>query len=56
MKDLAPISLITTTPNLLAVANSVPAKTVQELTALARADAAKADRVRGHRRLGLHSI
>jgi tripartite-type tricarboxylate transporter receptor subunit TctC len=36
-KDLAPISLAVSWPNVLAVANGVPAKTVQELVALARA-------------------
>lgn len=37
-KDLAPISLAVSWPNVLAVANDVPAKTVQELAALARAN------------------
>lgn len=37
-KDLVPISLAVAWPNVLAVANDVPAKTVQELTALARSN------------------
>src|SRR5262249_39082772 len=37
VKDLAPISQVCFTPNILAVNNDVPAKNVQELVALARA-------------------
>jgi tripartite-type tricarboxylate transporter receptor subunit TctC len=37
LKDFAPISQVYTSPNVLVVANSVPAKSVQELLALARA-------------------
>jgi tripartite-type tricarboxylate transporter receptor subunit TctC len=37
VKDLAPISQVCFTPNILAVNNDVPAKSVQELVALARA-------------------
>jgi tripartite-type tricarboxylate transporter receptor subunit TctC len=37
MKDLAPISQLTVTPNMLVVNNAVPAKTVQELIKLAKA-------------------
>jgi len=37
VKDLAPISQVCLTPNILAVNNDVPAKSVQELVALARA-------------------
>jgi tripartite-type tricarboxylate transporter receptor subunit TctC len=36
-KDLAPVSVITSTPNLLVVPSSIPTKSVQELVALARA-------------------
>jgi tripartite-type tricarboxylate transporter receptor subunit TctC len=36
IKDMAPISLVNVWPNVLAVANDVPAKSVQELVALAR--------------------
>jgi tripartite-type tricarboxylate transporter receptor subunit TctC len=36
VKDMAPISLVNAWPNVLAVANDVPAKTVQELVALAK--------------------
>src|SRR5262249_10094538 len=35
-KDLAPISQLCSAPNILAVHNDVPAKTVRDLTALAR--------------------
>jgi tripartite-type tricarboxylate transporter receptor subunit TctC len=37
VKDFAPISQLVFTPNILAVNNDVPAKTVQELAALAKA-------------------
>lgn len=37
LKDLAPISRVVFTPNILGLSNDVPAKTVQELVALARA-------------------
>src|SRR5215813_12390208 len=37
VKDLAPISQVCFTPNILALNNDVPAKSVQELVALARA-------------------
>jgi tripartite-type tricarboxylate transporter receptor subunit TctC len=37
VKDLAPISQVCFTPNILAVNNDVPARSVQELVALARA-------------------
>jgi tripartite-type tricarboxylate transporter receptor subunit TctC len=37
IKDFAPISQVVFTPNILAVNNDVPAKTVQELVALAKA-------------------
>ena len=41
VKDLAPISQVAFTTNILAVSNDVPAKTVQELVALARAQPGK---------------
>jgi tripartite-type tricarboxylate transporter receptor subunit TctC len=37
VKDFAPVTLIASTPNLLVVNNDVPAKTLQELIALAKA-------------------
>ena len=37
VKDMAPISLVSAIPNVLAVANDVPAKSVQDLVALVRA-------------------
>ena len=37
LRDLAPITLVAATPNVLVVASSVPATTVKELIALARA-------------------
>ena len=40
-KDLAPISLVVTSPYLLVVHPSVPAKTIQQLVALARAQPGK---------------
>ncbi len=40
-KDLAPISLVASIPNLLVVHPSVPAKTLQEFTALARKNPGK---------------
>jgi tripartite-type tricarboxylate transporter receptor subunit TctC len=39
LRDLAPVTLVTTTPELLVVHPSVPAKSVKELAALARARA-----------------
>ena len=50
-KDMAPISLISSVPNILAVANEVPAKTVQELVALARAN--PGDLTYGHGGIGI---
>lgn len=51
VSDMAPISLINAWPNVLAVANDVPAKSVQELAALARA---KPDELTyGHGGLGI---
>jgi len=41
VKDLAPISIAVTTPSALVVHNEVPAKNVQELVALARAQPGK---------------
>ena len=41
VKDLAPISLVASIPNLLVVHPSVPAKTLQEFTALARKNPGK---------------
>ena len=41
IKDLAPISKISSAPNVLVVHNDVPAKSVQELVALARAQPGK---------------
>ena len=41
VRDLAPISQLCVTPNVLVVNNDVPAKTVQELVALARANPGK---------------
>jgi len=41
VKDLVPISQMVSTPNILAVNNDVPAKTVQELVALTRAQPGK---------------
>ena len=41
IEDLAPISKITSAPNVLVVHNDVPAKSVQELVALARAQPGK---------------
>ena len=43
LKDFAPVSLIGTTANVLVVHPSVPAKTVQEFIAYARANAGKID-------------
>jgi tripartite-type tricarboxylate transporter receptor subunit TctC len=43
LKDFAPISLIGTTANVLVVHPSVPAKSVQEFIAYARANAGKID-------------
>jgi tripartite-type tricarboxylate transporter receptor subunit TctC len=37
VKDLAPVSLVTVSPNMLVVHNAVPAKSVKELVALAKA-------------------
>lgn len=39
MKDFAPISQVTASPNMLVVNNTVPAKSVKELVALAKAQA-----------------
>lgn len=41
VKDLSPISQVAFTPNILAVGNEVPAKSVQELVALARSQPGK---------------
>lgn len=41
MRDLAPVSLLLTMPSILAVNNDVPAKTLQELIALAKAQPGK---------------
>jgi tripartite-type tricarboxylate transporter receptor subunit TctC len=41
VKDLAPISQVAATPNILVVNNDVPAKTVADLVALARAEPGK---------------
>jgi tripartite-type tricarboxylate transporter receptor subunit TctC len=41
VKDLAPISQIAFTPNILAVSNDLPAKSVQELVGLARSQPGK---------------
>ena len=41
LRDFAPVILVAQTPNLLVVNNSVPAKTVQELVAYARANPGK---------------
>jgi tripartite-type tricarboxylate transporter receptor subunit TctC len=41
IKDLAPISLVVSTPSVLVVHNDVPAKNVQDLVALARAQPGK---------------
>ncbi|HSV35245.1 MAG TPA: tripartite tricarboxylate transporter substrate binding protein [Ramlibacter sp.] len=40
-KDLAPIALVSNVPNVLVVNNAVPAKTVQELVALAKSQPGK---------------
>jgi tripartite-type tricarboxylate transporter receptor subunit TctC len=50
VRDLRPITQVALTPNILTVHNDVPAKTVQELAALARAQKGKL--VYGHGGLG----